>query len=272
MRKFNLNWGVMLATIVLLGYTYVSFLGMLYKFDGNIIKAGLFATLTIVSVLLCIYVLVTAKVTKNKLSGFVGQIVFGIAILAIFLLSGGPFTSFLKVINAKTEIDTAVSNVKISTKGLDDAYNQYVVSRVDAYKKTLPNGDILRAESLKRHLSPETLNVCQAEREKWVESIGDMTIWNILLPKNLKYMQQCVKDWTNNYVELSSITYDDEKSNPFTYIEFDNSLNYLLDKIKNAGYSIWAIIVALFAAIVMMIPYWIAIPTKTGNNKEMMYK
>lgn len=272
MRKFSLNWGVMLAAVVLLGYTYISFLGMLYKVDGVIWKAVLYAIGVIAAVSICVYIMVSAKVTKSKEIGLVGQIFFGLIILAVFLVSGGPFTSFLKVSGSKTNIETEIANVKEAASGIDSEYNKYASDRIKAYVRVLPEGEELKIQSLQRRLCPDSIKAIQQQRQDWVAGIGDMSIWNIKLPQNLKYMQECVSDWTSNYDQLSSIIYDGEQTNAFTYDKFESSLSTLMDSFKKAGYSFWAILVAILAALVMMIPYWIAIPipgTKNGKRKKL---
>lgn len=271
MRKFSLNWGVMLAAVVLLGYTYISFLGMLYKVDGVIWKAVLFAIGVIALVSACVYIMVSAKVTKSKEAGLVGQIVFGAVILVTFLVSGGPFTSFLKVAGSKTAIEAEIANVKASATGLDEEYNKYASDRVKKYERSLPIGNELKVQSLKRRLCPDSIASVQHQRQDWVARIGDMSIWNIKLPQNLKYMQQCVSDWTANYNQLSGIIYDNEQADAFTYDVFDSSLNSLMGGFKKAGYSFWTVLVALFSVIAMMVPYWLAIPTQTRNNKKVTY-
>lgn len=271
MRKFSLNWGVMLAAVVLLGYTYISFLGMLYKVDGVIWKAALSAIGVIAIVSACVYVMVSAKVTKNKEAGLVGQIVFGAIILVTFLVSGGPFTSFLKVAGSRDAIEQEIQSVKASASGLDEDYNLYASNRVKAYRHALTVGDELRVQSLQRRLSPDSIATIQRQRQEWVERIGDMSIWNIMLPQNLKYMQKCVSDWTDNYKEISDVIYDNEQATVFEYHEFDTSLDKLMDSFKKAGYSFWAVLVAILSALVMMIPYWLAIPTQTRTNNKVTY-
>lgn len=271
MRKFNLNFGVMLAAIVLFLYTYISFLGMLYKYDGVLWKATLHAASVLVLVSACVYSMVNAKVTKSKEVGLVGQIVFGCIILVIFLTSGGPFTSFLKVVASREAINTEISKVKESALNLDNHYNNYVSTRITDYRNNLVSGNELRVQSLQRRLSPDSIGVIQRQREEWLSRVGDISILNIDMPNNLEYMRTCVTKWTDNYKQLSAMAYDNEPLAPFEYNEFDTSLNKLMDNIKNAGYSIWAILVALISALIMMFPYWLAIPTQTRTNKEITY-
>lgn len=271
MRKFTFNWGAVLASVVLLAYTYISFLGMLYKVDGVAWKAVLFAFAVIAIVSACVYFMVNAKVTKSKDIGVIGQILLGLVILGAFLFSGAPFTSFLKVAGNRDKIEREIAIVKQLAAGIDSTYNVYAYDRVHQYKRSLDSGDELRVKSLQRRLLPETLLPVQSQRQEWVSQIENMTIWNIMLPQNLKYMQQCVNDWSDNYNQLSSIAYDGQQLNPFEYSEFQTKLDGLMNDFKNAGYSFWAVLVAIIAALAMLVPYWLAIPTQTRKTKNVTY-
>ena len=271
MRKFNLNWGVMLAAIVLLGYTYFSFLGMLYIFDGVIWKAILCAIAVIALISACVYVMVTSKVTKIKGVGLVGQILFGVIILAAFLVSGIPFTGFLKVVGSGEKIKSEIANVKQSATGLDIAYNSYAEGRIAEYKDSLSNGNDLKVKSLQRRLLPDSISIVQARRQDWVANIEGMSVWNVKLPHNLKSMQQCAAEWTANYKELADIAYDGQELKPFEYTEFESSLTSLMDSFKKPGYKGWTILIAILSAFVMIIPYLIADTTKTKGGKGVTY-
>lgn len=271
MRKFNLNWGVVLAAMVLLAYTYISFLGMLYKVDGVIWKSILFAIGVIAVVAFCVYFMVKAKVTKVKGVGTIGQVGFGFIILVTFLVSGVPFTSFLKVAENQESIEKEIDNVRRLTIGVDSAYNAYAAVRIQQYKQELSSGDELKIQSLHRRLAPNDISSVQTQRKEWASQIGNMSIWNIKLPQNLKYMETCVTDWTKNYMEISNITYDGQLFKPFEYPEFQKSLSALMDGFKHAGYSFWSVIAAVFSALIMLLPYWLAIPTKVRKTKEINY-
>ena len=56
MRNFRFNWAVILALIVLLVFTYFSFLGALYNdyVNGDLLKGGIYALSVIIIVLLSI--------------------------------------------------------------------------------------------------------------------------------------------------------------------------------------------------------------------------
>ncbi len=271
MRKLNFNLGVTIAIVVLLVFTYITFLGMLYKYNGEIKTAALAAGGVFVLVAACVYIMVNSKMTKNKEIGIIGQIIFGVIILSVFLVAGGPFTSFLKVVGSKQEIEKEIVNVKNIAFKFDNEYNNYVDERVENYQNSLPIGNDLKVQSMLRRLKPDSISVVQKQRQDWIKGIEGMSIWNIKLPQNLEYMRQCIADWTNNYNQLSYFSYDNQVLAPFEYKDLDTSIDNLMNSFKNAGYSIWALIVAFISALAMMTPYWLAIPIRTRKTKEIKY-
>lgn len=290
MRKFNLNWGVMVAAVVLFLYTYVSFLGLLYLVDGVIWKAALAGLAVIGIVSVCVYVMCLAKATKWKGVGIVGQSVFGAIILVAFLASGIPFTSFLKVMENRSNIEKSINDVRTSAEGLNTAYNEYVLTRVDEYGQWLgDNSQVYQkaggkdsidkianlTTSLERHLHPDSLDVRQKERKEWIGAIGEMSIYNIMLPRNLQYMQRCVDEWSKEYENMSKITYDGAPYEEFKYDKFSKSLTEVVTTLKKVSLSMWAIVVAILAFFVMLLPYWLTKKTLNdpkANNGEIVFK
>lgn len=272
MRKFSLNWAVVLAIIVLLTFTYIAFLGWLYQFDGNILKAALWALGAFVLVAGCVYFMVNSKMTKEKELGLVGQILFGIVILVTFLFFGSPFTSFLKVVGSRQTLKTSIENIQISASEFDKKYNDYVALRLDDFRGSLQPGDDLKAQSLQWRLCPDSIADIQRQRQNWVAGVGEMSIWNIRLPQNLQYMKECIDKWTENYKELSSFAFDNESLQPFEYSAFNSSMDDLMNSIKHAGYSFWALFVAILSALVMMLPYWLAVPVQTRKATGITYE
>lgn len=277
MRKFNLNWGVSLALIVLLAYTYIASMGVLYGKDGTYWKAALFAFGVIIAVSACVFFMVNAKVSKSKELSTIFQAIFGAVILVIFIFSGIPFTSFLEVAGNRHDTKEKIDNVRNQAMSLDSAYLAYADQRVANYKQTLSAGSALKAQSLQRRLCPEGISEVQQQRREWVDTIGGMSIWNIHFPENLNKLQSCVEDWTINYRDISSTIYSDEPQNaqPFEYTDFDNSLKDLKTKFENPGFSIntiWVILIAILATLAMMVPYWLATPLHTRKPGPIVWR
>ncbi len=253
MRRLQFNWGVVVAAIVLLGFSYITFLGMLYRENGTVGGALLAALGLIAVVAACVYFMSLAKATKWHDIGKAGQVGFGVVVVAAFVMASFPFTNFMSVWQHNEDITKLTDEMKQSAADLDIAYNQYATARIEAYG----NAGAIRKQSLRRHIAPEGIDSCQAARRDWLGAIGEMKPWNIYLPANLKYMEDCVNQWIAEYSELSAIRYIDEVNvASFSYSEFASSMGDLKQNLEHPPFSFLALIIAIVAALLMMVPYW----------------
>lgn len=294
MRDFRINWAVILALIVLLAFTYFSFMGVLYsRFVGDdhiLLKGGLYALAVILIVATCVVILCVSRATRWKEIGAAGQIVFALIILAVFGVSAIPFTNFLKAIESKDEIQAQIDKTKHVADSVDMAYNAYVDGRLAQYEEWLRSDSLgsraanaggstteekitnLKA-SLEHHLKPMALDSCQTARKDWLSKIEGMSVWNIMLPQNIKILNASTKSWAANYSELSNISYDGETPELFKYNGIEE--NPLQDLGKLDGKITWKAVVAIAAALIafffMMLPYIVTEPfigSKTDTKKD----
>lgn len=268
MRDFRINWAVVLALIVLLGFTYFSFMGVLYNnhVNGDLLKGSLYAFGVILIVSICVVIMCVSKATRWKEIGTAGQIFFALIILAVFGFSAIPFTGFMKAIESKDEIQAKIDQTKIDADNIDQTYNDFVKQRIIIYDEWL-RSDPSRYEnaggstaeikisnlitSLKNHLKPQSLLKCQAERREWLSKIEGMSVWNIMLPKNLKILGESTQKWSDDYLKLSNISYGDDLV-LFKYKSIDDNPLEELGKIHISGI---AVIAALLAFFFMLLPY-----------------
>lgn len=259
MRKLQFNWGVVLAVIVLLAYTYYAFMGCLYMWDGKIWKALLAALAIIVVVTSCVYMMSLARATKWKDIGIIGQSFFGVIILAVFILASFPFTGFVQVHQDSDTISSSIASVKKDAMLLDSSYNAYAAQRVAAYRTSLNSTQYadIKVASLHRHLMPKGIGKSQQQRKEWLQSLGEMSVWNVYLPNNLHYLTNCVNEWIANYQQLSGMSYAEENSlsNRFDYNIYESSLAELTSRLKKPKTSFLAILLAVFSAALMLVPY-----------------
>lgn len=283
MYKFRFNWGLLIATVVLFFYSYIAFNGSLYMsfVDGDVKVAALLTLLLVFIVCVCVYVMCRARATRWKNIGIPGQVVFGGIILLTFCVAGMPFTSFLNAAQSKDRINEEAHNVRLTAIQLDDSYNNYVNERVAAYEQVLSDNPSLLKKaggknnntktanlttSLKNRISPEGLDAVQQERRNWLDGIEDMSIWNMHTPKNISYLSECVNSWVNEYSDLSSIIYDGEDAEAFSYLVFQEKLDELKADLGRVHYSIWSILVAIICSAFMLLPYFIT-PPFIGKKK-----
>lgn len=284
MRDFRINWAVILALIVLLGFTYFSFMGALYHeiVKGDLRIGGLYALGVILIVSVCVVIMCISRATRWKEIGTAGQIFFALVILVVFVLSAIPFTGFMKAIEAKDEIQAKIDQTKLDAERIDSTYNAYVEQRIIAYEEWL-RSDSSRCENaggstyevkitnlktgLENHLKPQSLATCQAERKEWLSKIEGMSVWNIMLPKNLKTLGESTQMWLDDYVKLSNISFGD----PLVLFKYKNIDDNPLEELGKTHISLFAIIASLLAFFFMLLPYLVTEPsyaTKTNNKKK----
>ena len=274
MRDFKVNWAVILALIVLLGFTYFAFMGVLYNkyVNGDLWKAGLFAGLVILIVAVCVVIMCVSRATRWKEIGTAGQVVFAVIILAVFGVSAVPFTGFMKAIDSKQEISDAIHNTKTLADEIDQSYNGYVDNRIITYDHWL-HADSTRYEnaagkndsvkmanlttSLRNRLQPQSLAKCQSDRQLWLSTVQGMSVWNIMLPKNLDMLNNAVKEWKEEYVTLSDISYDGNPPELFDYKVYDENP---LKELGEFNISWVAIVAALLSFFFMLLPYIVTQP------------
>lgn len=269
MRDFRINWAVILALVVLLGFTYFSFMGVLYNnhVDGNLLKGCLYAIGVILIVSVCVVVMCVSKATRWKEIGTAGQIFFALVILAVFGLSAIPFTGFLRAIDSKEKIQNKIDQTKLAADSIDQSYNNYVAQRIKAYDEWLfaeptryadaggSTSEVKIANlktSLENHLKPQSLVTCQNDRKEWLSRMEGMSVWNIMLPKNLKVLGESVNKWSEDYVKLSNISFD---GNPPILFKYEVINDNPLKELGEINVSWIAIIAALLAFFFMILPY-----------------
>lgn len=285
MDRFKFNYATMIALAVLMFYAYIAAMGSLFRdkilgipSQGRIWVAIVVFLLVVALVFLCIVMMCVAKATRWKNIGTPGQIGFGIVILVVLVLAGGPFSTFLKAAKEqkKESFTTLVTNIKEDAKGLDKAYNEHVDNRVKAYERQLKDDTTFtvtevnnRINSLRNHLYPETTKDVQDKRQVWIEGIKEMSVWNILMRSNLDSLQYTVQNWMADYQRRDSIRFAGEDYPYFTYERFENrvdekgeelpsiALNGLLSELGKNHFSVFSVLIALLCWLFMLLPWLI---------------
>lgn len=282
MRDFRINWAVILALIVLLTFTYFSFMGVLYNklVEGDLLRGGIYAAVVILIVSACVVIMCVSRATRWKEIGTAGQVVFAFIILAVFGVSAIPFTGFMKAIQAKDEIQNKIDHTKRVADSLDLAYNAYVDQRVADYEAWL-RADSLRPmdaggrtyeekianmkTSFENHLRPQSLVQCQSERKEWLSKIEGMSVWNIMLPKNLKVLGSSVETWAADYKKLSNVSFDGNPPTLFRSAHIDENP---LEELGRFNIHWTAIVAALVAFFFMLLPYIVTEPFAGGRKPK----
>lgn len=288
MKNFRINWAVILALIVLLGFTYFSFMGVLYNnhVNGDLWLGGGYALGVVLIVSVCVIIMCVSRATRWKEIGTAGQIFFALIILAVFGFSAIPFTGFMRAIESKEEIQGTINQTKWAADSIDQKYNVYVVQRINKYEEWLRE-DPSRFEyaggstnevkianlktSLENHLKPQSLLICQNDRKEWLSRIEGMSVWNIMLPQNLDSLANAANRWSEEYVKLSNISFDGNPPKLFPYDRIDDNP---LGELGESHISAFAVVMALLAFFFMLLPYTVTESsfsgrtTKKGKHKQ----
>ena len=294
MNKTRFNFAAVFSIMVLLVYAFIAFMGLIYWKNGELTIPLLLTLGGVAVVLLCLYVMCIGKESRWRI-GRVGEIVFGIIILATFVLAAFPFTNFMKVIGNQDDIKGRIDTLFTSAKNLDSAYDNYANERISKYEsslKIISSGKNIRpseyrevlagavgnsddekianlSKSLKRQLLPENMDTIRAERIKWLESANKMSVWNMLLPSNINKIANEVDNFVTNYADVSKNIRKGENVQPFAYDNLNNNLGELQQiYTKFSKPSALSLIVSLVAFLIMLLPYIVAQRSLAGAISE----
>lgn len=302
MEKSKFSFAAVFSLIVLLAYSYISFLGLVYWQNGKVAVPVLIIAGQIVMVMGCIWSMCMAKATRWKRIGMIGQVVFGAAVLIAFLASAVPFTNFMRVAEKESTILQGIENTVMSAKEIDDDYKRYVDARIDNYRSKLrlvsTGKDIRPSEydecmggaagdtdeqkienlssSLRNKLLPDSTSVIQQHRQEWLDNTKDMSVWNVMFPANIATIREEVNGWSNNYSMLSSVMYKGEEAQPYEYKQFDNQLESVTSFYTELHLpTILAVVLAIAGFLIMLLPYFMTESDLAGaksNQEAKMYE
>lgn len=299
MEYTKFNFGAVLAIIVLLGFSYITFMGLVYHSGGSLQTPVILTCVFIAVVITCILIMCKSRATRWKSIGTAGQILFGAIILGAFLAGTIPFTNFLRVAASADEFRELVDETGKAASQLDEAYTDYVSKRVREYKDNLeasayndstadnsyrraignavgrtPQERISRlSSSLANRLQPDSTATIVAARHKWLDESKNASIWNPATPENFNKIQSTVESWLTNYRELSKTHYVGDTKADFEYKDFDTSLKKLTDSYSEFRKpSFLAILIAVLCFGVMLLPYFLTEKDLAGASDAVRRK
>lgn len=283
MMETKFNFAYVFSVVILLIFSYITFLGLCYWTGGSLITPILLTLALIIVVAGSVYAMSMARSTRWTDIGLAGQICFGVVVLAALLSASIPFTNFLRVANEKKEVQAQIQAAVTSSEAMDAAYKTYADGRIANYRASLtaalaagPGTPVYSqifgteprttaasrmegmVQSLQNQLLPPSSENTVEERHLWANSI-DLNVWNPMTASNLANLSAKVASWATNYTELSSKIYAGETAQPFEYKGFDSSFVTLTDSFQhfrrpNAS----AVIISLICFGIMLLPYFLA--------------
>lgn len=297
MENLKFNFAAVFSIMVLLAFSYITFMGLDYLKGGDLLLPIVLTVGFILLVIVCIAFMCVSKATRWYRLGIIGQVFFGIVVLAAFIASAFPFSNFLRVVNDKDNITNKLYEACNSAINLDNAYANYVDTRIKKYKESLSlisrgkdinpsrymeclgkasgSTDEAKIESLARSLRnkllPESTTKIVEERHKWLVVAESAHVWNPLTPANINKIDQQVNGWLSNYKQLSSISYQGEDAKAFEYTEFSSSLSELMNSYTSLSQrpTFMVLAIALICYFVMLLPYFTirkSLARTTSNN------
>lgn len=282
MQQSKFNFALVFAIMVLLAYSYITFLGLAYWQGGKLLLPVLMTLGLIAVVLGCIIMMCRSRATRWQKRGMIGQIVFGFIILVTLLAASLPFTNFVRVVEQQKKIQQSISQTCDQAVNLSRAYEDYAWDRRDKYEAVLKHacaGKTINptrynelvanasgatddakvnglVKSLERRLMPDSASVIEKERIEWLKDASDASIWNPLTAANISEVDEKVKGWVVNYNELSSTIYNGEEAKPFEYDEFETSMSKLTKNYQEFhAPTVLAVLISLICFGIMLLPY-----------------
>ena len=288
MNNLKFNFAAVISLIVLLLYSYVVFMGIIYWQDGDFLKGILFTLLLIALVVVCVAIMCKARATRWKGVGKVGQLIFGGIILIVLGISSMPFAHFLKLVSNQKQISQAFEqNYEYATR-VNKAYEQYVTQReqktrdflstVDAGHGTsnpaeyaeifgLPGTDNNQQKidrminSLNTALLPQSLVEANRQGLQHLQEGSKMSVWNVAMPANINRLDSTVKKSVETFAQLSKNAhgYKGDKNYPqFTYDNYVSQNTELKNMLTTMSMpSVLSIIAALACFAFMLLPYYL---------------
>lgn len=288
MNNSKFNFAAVISIIVLLLYSYVVFMGMVYWKDGHIILGLICSILLIAVVIACVVVMCRARATRWKKLGSIGQFLFGGIILMALIISSMPFAHFFNLVAKQKEINQSFEQSYAYATQINKAYTNYVEARKDKTREFLSNLDATKGKSdpklyrdvfampgsgshsdkinrmitnLERTLLPDVLIKANEQNATRLKEGAKMSVWNVAMPNYINSMIEGVNKNVQTYTELSKKAHGykgDNNSEPFKYEEFSNQNLKLKSMLTTMSMpSIISIIAALLCFGFMLLPYYL---------------
>lgn len=295
MQSSKFNFATVISIIVLLIFSYITFLGLVYWQNGDFTIAAtltvIFFTLGVIS----IYFLTSSAESRWGNIRLWGQIGFGSATFILLIVASFPFTNFLRVSSDAEILGNKIVEIRNTAISMDSAYSQYVSNRVESYRlalnniaKTNPaqsksyidgaygatNDEKIKSvvTSLENRLLPKKSADLIKSRQEWLIESCKVNPWNPKTPTNLNTIGQEVMSWKQDYETISKFAYNGEPAeveNGFVFNDFKINLENLNEEYSSFGTpNAISIICALICFGFIMLPFFTKKKDRAGIKRE----
>ena len=254
-EQLKFSWGHIIAFLALIILSYITFVGVTYKTDGDFTKAAV--AMVAIDVVLFVFFL-GAQMMKATTRKFAKRIwverVFVFGSPVVFLLCLIPYFHFGTVQSQDEEIVKHFTDAISASKQMFADYDSYSMERISNYdhmlgrvitnksihpdefascgfsngKEEIQRGNMVKA--LRLQLISENYDSLKTEATKWIESSSNgASTWNVFLLGNTKEIKTAIHDWNVQLREFANHKMNNEEFNGYNEVkpfeEVSGSLN-----------------------------------------------
>lgn len=294
-EQLKFSWGHIIAFLALIILSYITFVGVTYKTDGDFTKAGI--AMVAIDVVLFVFFL-GAQMMKATTRRFAKRIwIERILVLGspvVFLLCLMPYFHFGTVQSQDEEIVKHFTDAISASKQMFADYDSYSTERIYNYDHMLGRvitnkivhpdefascgfssgkEEIQRdnmVKSLRLQLISENYDSLKTEATKWIESSSNgASTWNVFLMGNTKEIKNAIHDWNVQLQEFSKHKMSNEAFNDYNVVKAFEEVSGSLDSvdrgldgltamfIKSSLPSIGSILGAIVFYFALLFPYFL---------------
>lgn len=254
-EQLKFSWGHIIAFLALIILSYITFVGVTYKTDGDFAKAAIAMVLVVVVLFVFFLGAQMLKATTRKFAKRIWIeriLVFGSPIA--FLLCLIPYFHFATVQSQDEEIVKHFTDAISASKQMFADYDTYSMERISNYdhmlsrvitnksihpnefascgftngKEEIQKGNMVKA--LRLQLISENYDSLKTEATKWIESSSNgASTWNVFLLGNTKEIKKAIHDWNVQLIEFANHKMNNEEFNGYNEVklfeEASGSLN-----------------------------------------------
>ena len=256
-EQLKFSWGHIIAFLALIVLSYITFVGVTYKTDGDFTKAAI--AMVVVDVVLFVFFL-GAQMIKATTHKFAKRIwverilVFGSPI--VFLLCLMPYFHFGTVQSQDEKIVKHFTDAISASKQMFADYDNYSMERISNYdhmldrvitnksihpdvfascgfsngKEEIQKGNMVKA--LRLQLISENYDSLKTEATKWIESSSNgATTWNVFLLGNTKEIKTAIHDWNAQLRGFAAHKMNNEEFNGYSVVKPFEKVNGSLNSV-----------------------------------------
>lgn len=294
-EQLKFSWGHIIAFLALIILSYITFVGVTYKTDGDFTKAAI--VMVAVDILLFVF-FIGAQMMKATTKKFAKKIwferVFVFGSPFVFMLCMIPYYHFGTVQSQDKEIVSHFTNAISASKQMFADYDTYSDKRIENYehmldrvinnksihpgqfascgftsgKESIQKNNMVKA--LRLQLISENYDSLKTKATKWIESSSNgASTWNVFLLGNTKEIKTAIHNWNTLLSEFASHKMNNEEFDGYNEVKpfeevsgslssVDNGLDGLTSKFTTSRFPpVGSLIGSIFLYFALLFPYFL---------------